>query len=609
MSRIPTAPGAGGDATASGSSAELVAAFAATLERDPDYRLRREAAHRLGFAGPAAVAALTRGLDDPVEEVQEMVIRSLDRVDGSIHPPLLAAPRFIHSNHAGVRVAALRALGRRDAFGAIGIFIAALDDLDWRIRTSPRRSSATCCGGSTRPEFRGSGYKILRVLALLDRILFRECLDCFARHPEAASSSSLDNLDIQSARVRLGFATALASSPRGEPRALAPLLRLCDDADAAVRRIATGALARFPNQDVFRMLLERLQDREREVGEAAIAVFSAIGGERTDLLLDHMEHSRNKSFLRNALVILRNLKNRRALPRVLPYLGNTHFHIREAARRPCSPAGDMDLIPSCRDDRPQPLRHRPLLAEPAPGNRRASAFGRSTPGSCATPARRAQGHRSSPTTHPCGRTGAQEDRSATAARRFGRHPRRPRTRGRSPLVGCLDAEYLKSGSGGALLGPSPETVAALGRLVSRTPSRSDQTAEALRYGRARRARPARRGAGDPPAGSAWRSVVARARADPAMCWGWLPRARRGPSYAAQELRHRLGTSGAAVPGMLEEIFSSTATAPTPARRVWSTRYEEPGEPGPVARSRADARPRRAPRQTAGRRSSRTGSSA
>ncbi|MBI3929981.1 MAG: HEAT repeat domain-containing protein [Armatimonadetes bacterium] len=83
------------------------------LLRDPDWRVRLEAARTLGVLGqPSAIAALVLRLGDPERLVRNEIVRSLGRLGGEVAREALK--RALRDQDESVRKAAREQLGEGD---------------------------------------------------------------------------------------------------------------------------------------------------------------------------------------------------------------------------------------------------------------------------------------------------------------------------------------------------------------------------------------------------------------------------------------------------------------------------------------------------------------
>ncbi len=241
--------------------------------RDPDWRVRRQAAAALADIGAPAIPSLVSALAAPEESVQAMAVDALRGIGAPAFEALAAALASDNPRTRGNAAAALvPPAGGQAALPALARLVS---DRDAYVRAR----AAQALGG-----FKGS-----EVATALRQAMQDENPDVRAAAAGAcariANSGSADlllaALRDEAALVRENSATALGRI--GQPAAIDPLIAALKDSDPKVRASAAAALGALKAQAAVPALIAAMADAHHGVGYAANEALCRITGYKVEI--------------------------------------------------------------------------------------------------------------------------------------------------------------------------------------------------------------------------------------------------------------------------------------------------------------------------------------
>lgn len=305
-------------------------ASAKTLRSDADWRERRAAALRLGYARDARwYDALVAALDDPEVAVRQAAILSLGRLGRPDAVGELVKPKILACEDVEVRRAAVSVLGRLGGFPIVDAISQSLTDPDWTVRNEAIAAVSRLVDQFSEFRVPETAKILVRVLPIDDRDVREKTIRALGSFGKSAVAVLADALEMKSEPVRSGAAAALGLIR--DPTTVPGLVRLLEDDSKQVRLAAIAALGNITSSRAVGPLIERLGDADAGVREAAVDALERIGPACVVPLIEALDHARIDAKIAAIVRILGLLEDPRALVPIMNCLGHTYMTVRWAA--------------------------------------------------------------------------------------------------------------------------------------------------------------------------------------------------------------------------------------------------------------------------------------
>ncbi len=253
-------------------SGDSVAALMQAL-RDPDWRVRRQAAAALTAIGAPAIPSLVSALAAPEESVQAMAVEALRGIGAPAFEAL--APALGSDNPRARGNAAAALVPPADGHAALPAVIKLVNDRDAYVRAQ----AAQALGAFGGPEV----MRALRQAMQDENPAVRAAATgaCARIADGGAVDLLLVTLRDETALVRKNSAMALGRI--GQPAAIDPLIATLKDAEPDVRAAAAVALGALQVKAAVPALIAAMADDHHCVGYAANDALFKITGHRVEI--------------------------------------------------------------------------------------------------------------------------------------------------------------------------------------------------------------------------------------------------------------------------------------------------------------------------------------